>query len=89
MPAGAFSKTDTPVEARQFGDKGNDTRVVGAGIGGGIPSEQTTTTSTTSSTTSSTTEQQFTVPTLITDGTPSVVPQDEEINYGEKIFFFL
>jgi hypothetical protein len=85
--AGAFGKSDSPVEARQFGDKANDSRVIGAGFGGGVPSDRSTSTSTAPTTTSSTTEQQFrpTFPPLLDDGVkPSAAPADEEINYGEK-----
>lgn len=87
--AGAFNKSDTPVEARQFGDKTNETNVVGAGFvvppsDRKPPADSTTMSST--STTSTTTEFPTIPPININDElTPSVPPpQDEEITYGEK-----
>lgn len=89
--AGTFSKSETPVEARQFGDKANHT-VVGAGFGG-IPSETTTTTA--QSTTTTFTESQ-TIPQILSDEvTPPSIPihdDEHEIAYGKNllhIFHFI
>lgn len=86
--AGTFSKSETPVEARQFGDKTNHT-IVGAGFGG-VPSETTTTTA--QSTTTTFTESQ-TIPQILDEKTPPSIPlHDDEIAYGENlmhIFHFI
>lgn len=86
--AGTFSKSETPVEARHFGDKANQT-VLGAGFGG-VKSETTTTTaqSTTTTYTESPTIQQ-----ILDEVTPPSIPlHDDGIVYGENllhIFHFI
>jgi hypothetical protein len=81
-----FSSSDSPVEARQFGDKINNTALHGAGIGG-IPSEkqpETTMGTTTSESTTTSTEFPTQDPFLDTIVSSSVAPVDEEISYGEN-----
>ena len=84
-----FSSSDSPVEARQFGDKINDT-VAGAAIGG-IPSEkqsETTMSTTTTAKTTTTTEFSTQDPFLDSLATSPVAPVDEEISYGENFFMY-
>lgn len=71
-----------PVEARQFGDKTNNSQVVGAGFA--VPSD--TTTSTVQTTTTTTTELPITMPPHLDETTPepAVIVHDEEITYGEN-----
>lgn len=78
--AGAF-KSDMPTEARQLGDKGNDT-VLGASIIGGVPTATTTTTAQTTTTT--TPEPQTNPPIFDESPVPSIPHLDEEITYGEN-----
>lgn len=80
-PAGAFSKSETPVEARQFGDKTNSSQVLGAGFA--VPSDTTTSSV---QTTTTTTELPDTLPPRLDESTPepAVAMHDEEITYGEN-----
>lgn len=78
--AGTFSKSETPVEARQFGEKSNNT-VVGASFGGGLPSE--TTKSDVPITTTTTTTETPTVPPFDEImSVPTILANEEERTFG-------
>lgn len=90
---GTFSKSEpTPIESRQFSDKGKE-GVKAAGFGGigGKKDDGTTTTTTTTTTTEATLESllpsfddDLPSNTDNTDNTDSLFSNEDDINYGKK-----
>lgn len=73
---------DSPVEARQFGDKTNNSQVVGAGFA--VPSDKS---SSTTQTPTTTTELPITMPPHLDETSAKPEPtavHDEEITYGNN-----